>query len=115
MFHSRGHLAILPNVHVPQTGALEVELFVADASLQGEHRLLDADGAAMVLHAKPDDYRSDPAGAASERIACGVIAGPVRRSELRAVAGAPGDRPTPSDSCQGRGSGRSMAVRVANR
>ncbi len=35
--------------------------------------LFDGDGAAIVIHAGPDDYRSDPAGAAGARIACGVI------------------------------------------
>ncbi len=31
-------------------------------------------GTALVIHAKPDDMKSDPAGNAGERIACGVIA-----------------------------------------
>jgi len=35
---------------------------------------LAADGAAIMIHAGPDDYKSDPAGAAGGRIACGVIA-----------------------------------------
>jgi Cu-Zn family superoxide dismutase len=35
--------------------------------------LFDSDGAAVVVHAKPDDYRTDPAGDAGGRIACGVI------------------------------------------
>ena len=35
--------------------------------------LFDSDGAAIVIHAGPDDYRTDPAGAAGARIACGVI------------------------------------------
>jgi Cu-Zn family superoxide dismutase len=35
--------------------------------------LFDADGAAIVVHAKADDYRSDPAGNAGDRIACGVV------------------------------------------
>jgi Cu-Zn family superoxide dismutase len=35
--------------------------------------LLDVDGAAVVIHAKPDDYRSDPAGNAGARVACGVL------------------------------------------
>ena len=30
-------------------------------------------GTALVLHAKADDYMSDPAGAAGDRVACGVI------------------------------------------
>ena len=32
-----------------------------------------ASGAALVLHASGDDYHTDPAGAAGNRIACGVI------------------------------------------
>jgi Cu-Zn family superoxide dismutase len=35
--------------------------------------MLDADGAALVLHAAADDYRTDPAGNAGARVACGVI------------------------------------------
>jgi Cu-Zn family superoxide dismutase len=30
-------------------------------------------GTALVIHAKPDDMKSDPAGNAGDRIACGVI------------------------------------------
>jgi superoxide dismutase, Cu-Zn family len=35
--------------------------------------LLDGDGTAVVIHADADDYRSQPAGDAGDRIACGVI------------------------------------------
>jgi superoxide dismutase, Cu-Zn family len=35
--------------------------------------LLDSDGTAVVVHAQPDDYRSQPAGNAGDRIACGII------------------------------------------
>jgi len=35
--------------------------------------LLDADGAALVLHASPDDYVSDPSGNSGTRIACAVL------------------------------------------
>jgi Cu-Zn family superoxide dismutase len=42
-------------------------------SVSGEAALLDADGAALVIHAGPDDYQTDPAGNAGDRIACGVI------------------------------------------
>jgi Cu-Zn family superoxide dismutase len=37
--------------------------------------LLDEDGSALVVHARPDDYASDPAGNAGDRIACGEIRG----------------------------------------
>ncbi len=35
--------------------------------------MFDADGTAVVIHAKADDYQSQPAGNAGDRIACGVI------------------------------------------
>lgn len=68
------HAGDLPNIHVPDGGRLAFE-FVADGVTlrEGARSLLDSDGAALVMHAKPDDYETDPAGAAGDRIACGVI------------------------------------------
>jgi Cu-Zn family superoxide dismutase len=40
----------------------------------GAAPLFDADGAAVVVHAKPDDYKTDPAGNAGPRLLCGVVA-----------------------------------------
>jgi Cu-Zn family superoxide dismutase len=42
-------------------------------TLSQESALLDADGASIVIHAGPDDYKTDPAGNSGDRIACGVI------------------------------------------
>lgn len=64
------HAGDLPNVHVPTGGRGEVQMFVQGVQFSG---LMDADGAALVMHAKPDDYRTDPSGSAGDRIACGVI------------------------------------------
>jgi Cu-Zn family superoxide dismutase len=36
--------------------------------------LADDDGTALVVHAKADDYKTDPSGASGDRIACAVIA-----------------------------------------
>jgi len=73
------HEGDLPNVHVPDSGSLRVDAFAAGATLgagdDGRLALLDQDGAAIVIHAGPDDYATDPAGAAGDRIACGVITG----------------------------------------
>jgi Cu-Zn family superoxide dismutase len=74
-----GHAGDLPNIHVPENGPLATELLVPGVRLKaGKNRLLDEDGAALVIHAQKDDYRSDPAGNAGDRIACGVIQGPSR-------------------------------------
>jgi len=43
-------------------------------TLSQESALLDADGSSIVIHAGPDDYKTDPAGNSGDRIAGGVIA-----------------------------------------
>ncbi len=65
------HAGDMPNIHVGASGALEIE--VLNTMLRLDDALFDADGAAIVIHAGPDDYKTDPAGAAGPRIACGVI------------------------------------------
>ncbi|MGH7565782.1 MAG: superoxide dismutase family protein [Gemmatimonadota bacterium] len=41
----------------------------------GDVELLDGDGSALVIHAGPDDYTTQPSGGSGEPIACGVIEG----------------------------------------
>lgn len=68
------HLGDLPNLDVPQSGSVKAQVTVKDVTLAGgRHALLDADGAALVVHEGADDYKSDPAGNAGKRLACGVI------------------------------------------
>jgi Cu-Zn family superoxide dismutase len=38
------------------------------------HSLFSNGGTSIVIHAKADDYKTDPAGNSGDRIACGVIA-----------------------------------------
>ena len=68
-----GHAGDLPNVFVPAGGNLHTQILADGAQLSGATGILDADGAALVLHATADDYKSDPAGNAGARAACGVI------------------------------------------
>ena len=67
------HTGDLPNVEVPADGHVTVEHLLSGVTLKGAHPLLDDDGAALVLHAAKDDYKSDPAGNSGDRIACGAI------------------------------------------
>jgi len=67
------HAGDMPNLHVPADGRLSVEVLNQAVTLSGKSALLDDDGAALVIHAAADDYRTDPAGNAGDRIACGVI------------------------------------------
>ncbi|MEO6964263.1 MAG: superoxide dismutase family protein [Acidobacteriaceae bacterium] len=66
----------LPNLFVAADGTAEVELYSTLVSLhggEGRPALLDADGSALVIHADPDDYKSQPIGGAGARVACAVI------------------------------------------
>lgn len=68
------HLGDLPNLLVGTDGRGSFEFTVPGASLSGgAMSLLDGDGAALVIHARPDDYRTDPSGNSGTRIACGVL------------------------------------------
>ncbi|MGB7333974.1 MAG: superoxide dismutase family protein, partial [Terriglobales bacterium] len=40
---------------------------------EGSHSIFSNGGTALVIHAKADDQKTDPAGNSSDRIACGVI------------------------------------------
>ena len=71
------HAGDLPNIIVPDSGAVTVETVIPHVTLKaGDHTLADADGSALVLHADVDDYTTDPTGNAGGRMACGVIAPP---------------------------------------
>lgn len=64
------HAGDMPNIDVPKSGKFKGDLLAPDATLDA---LMDADGGAIVLHAKGDDYKSQPAGDAGDRVACGVV------------------------------------------
>lgn len=78
------HAGDLPNISIDAKGAGEVNIMLDGLRLaDGTSPLLDADGTALMLHAKADDYRSDPAGNAGARIACG---------QLQKAANTPGEK-----------------------
>jgi Cu-Zn family superoxide dismutase len=69
------HLGDLPNITVGADSMVNVQVTSPGGTLRQADALLDADGAAVVIHAGPDDNRTDPAGASGNRIACGVVEG----------------------------------------
>ena len=68
------HHGDLPNLVVENGEIGRATLKIVGTRLTGEGGLLDADGAAFVIHAKPDDLKTDPSGNSGARVACGVIA-----------------------------------------
>jgi Cu-Zn family superoxide dismutase len=69
------HAGDMPNLHIPASGELAVEVQNAAITLEKgkPNSVFDGDGSALVIHAGKDDYKTDPTGDAGGRIACGVI------------------------------------------
>jgi Cu-Zn family superoxide dismutase len=69
------HAGDMPNIHVPESGVLTVDVLNTLVSLEegAPETLFDDDGSAILIHADPDDYQGQPSGHAGERIACAVI------------------------------------------
>ena len=67
------HMGDLPNITVDAGGraAATIQIAVSPASLRAE--TADPDKASVVVHAGPDDYRTDPSGNSGDRIACGIL------------------------------------------
>jgi Cu-Zn family superoxide dismutase len=68
------HAGDLPNITIGSDGTGRLESMSEAISIgSGPMSLFDADGSALVVHAGPDDFKTDPAGNSGARIACGVI------------------------------------------
>lgn len=65
------HPGDMPNLHVPEGGAMVVENFKTDLTPE---QMQDGDGSAVIIHSAADDYKGQPAGNAGGRLACGVLA-----------------------------------------
>jgi Cu-Zn family superoxide dismutase len=102
-YHQNGpHAGDLPNIHAGADGRAVVEHFtdllrlgdagaatarsavstsavggvvtvITSGATSAPGNVLDQDGSSVVVHAKADDCRTDPAGDSGDRIACGVV------------------------------------------
>jgi Cu-Zn family superoxide dismutase len=87
----RPHAGDLPNIWVHDDGTAKFEMVATRVALGGARvagaastssgsadganavQAIDADGAAIIVHAQRDDHHTDPSGDSHERIACGVL------------------------------------------
>lgn len=68
------HLGDLANFDIG-TGPASTSYLVGAVTVSGtQNALADADGTSLVIHAKADDYKTDPSGDSGDRIACAVLA-----------------------------------------
>lgn len=65
------HAGDMPNLTVAEDGTGTLTFVLRSGTLA---ELLDADGSAFVVHAGPDDQKTDPSGNSGDRVACGVFA-----------------------------------------
>jgi superoxide dismutase, Cu-Zn family len=69
------HAGDMPNFMVTPKGTAKATLVDPRVNLgSGDHSVFTNGGTALVIHAKADDMKTDPAGNAGDRIACGTIA-----------------------------------------
>ena len=67
------HMGDLPNAEISSRGTATISTVLRGSRAEIVNALFDQDGSAVVVHAGPDDYKSDPTGNAGGRVACGVI------------------------------------------
>jgi Cu-Zn family superoxide dismutase len=69
------HEGDMPNIDVSRSGSLKKTIMNDRVSMDSSaaNSIFANGGTALVIHAKADDEKSDPAGNAGDRIACGVI------------------------------------------
>ncbi len=68
------HAGDLPNISIGDDGRGIVRIDLPGTREELDPLLFDTDGTAIIIHAGPDDYRTDPSGNSGSRLACGVFA-----------------------------------------
>lgn len=72
------HAGDMPNLDVDDEGVAEVDVTLEGLRLDGPPANMNLRNRAVVVHARADDYKTQPAGASGDRIACGVIGAEAR-------------------------------------
>jgi len=68
------HAGDIPGFTVDAKGSATATIVAPGVTLtDGEHSVFTNGGTALMIHAKPDDGKTDPTGNAGDRVACGVI------------------------------------------
>jgi Cu-Zn family superoxide dismutase len=68
------HAGDLPNFEVDSSGGGHASVVASSVTLaEGENSLFHPGGTALMIHAMPDDNRTDPTGNAGARVACGIV------------------------------------------
>jgi superoxide dismutase, Cu-Zn family len=67
------HAGDMENLIVKDGRAARLKIVLPGMKLMGAGGMIDADGAAFVIHAGPDDMKTDPSGNSGGRIICGVF------------------------------------------
>jgi Cu-Zn family superoxide dismutase len=68
------HAGDMQNITVGADGEVNTKIVNKDVNWGDDsHSIFSNGGTALVIHAKPDDMKTDPSGNSGDRIACGVI------------------------------------------
>jgi Cu-Zn family superoxide dismutase len=68
------HAGDIPNFTVDAKGKSKGTVIAPNVTMGDDpHSVFTGDGTALVVHAKADDGKTDPAGNAGDRVACGLI------------------------------------------
>ena len=67
------HMGDLPNITADTSGNALMDIKLPGSAKKLLAAIFDIDGTAIIIHAAPDDYMTDPSGNSGARFACGVF------------------------------------------